>query len=157
MAQCVHAANGMIRIRPEDVENVSDIVLLEYYGDTFETLFPLFMINRRISLQEDIQFQVLRRLHETPNLSQRTLAKELGISLGSINFCFQALMEKGWVKMQNFSQSNHKMGYVYLLTPAGLAEKTVQTARFLKRKMEEHEELRNEIEQLRAELPDKRK
>jgi EPS-associated MarR family transcriptional regulator len=114
------------------------------------------MMNRRASLQEDIQFQVLRRLHETPDLSQRILAKELGISLGSINFCFQALVEKGWVKIQNFSQSSHKMGYVYLLTPTGIAEKTVLTARFLKRKMEEHEALRDEIEQLKAELPDKK-
>jgi predicted transcriptional regulator len=56
-------------------------------------------LTRRISLQEDIQFQVLRRLHETPDVSQRTLAKKLGISLGSINFCFQALVDKGWVKM----------------------------------------------------------
>jgi EPS-associated MarR family transcriptional regulator len=105
------------------------------------------MISRRAPLQEDIQFQVLRRLHETPDLSQRTLATELGISLGSINFCFQALMEKGWVKMQNFSHSSHKMGYVYLLTPAGM------TTRFLKSKMEEYEALREEIEQLKAELP----
>lgn len=110
-------------------------------------------MNRRISLQEDIQFQVLRRLCETPDVSQRTLAKELGISLGSINFCFQALVDKGWVKMQNFSQSKHKMGYVYLLTPAGIAEKSVLTARFLKRKQEEYEVLRAEIEQLKAEMP----
>ena len=114
------------------------------------------MSSRRAPLQENIQFQVLRRLHETPDLSQRTLAKELGISLGSINFCFQALVEKGWVKMQNFSHSNHKMGYVYLLTPAGIAEKSVLTARFLKRKMEEYETLREEIAQLEAELPAKK-
>ena len=96
---------------------------------------------------------MLRRLHETPDVSQRTLAKELGISLGSINFCFQALVDKGWVKMQSFSQSKHKMGYVYLLTPAGLAEKSVLTARFLKRKLEEYETLYAEIEQLKAEMP----
>lgn len=111
------------------------------------------MISRRASLQEDIQFQVLRRLNEAPDLSQRTLAKELGISLGSINFCFQALMEKGWVKMHNFNQSSHKMGYVYLLTPSGIAEKSKLTTRFLKRKMEEYEVLRGEIEQLKTELP----
>ncbi len=110
-------------------------------------------MTRRISLQEDIQFQVLRRLYETPDVSQRTLAKDLGISLGSINFCFQALAEKGWVKMQNFSHSKHKMGYVYLLTPTGLAEKSVLTARFLKRKLEEYETLYAEIEQLKAEMP----
>jgi EPS-associated MarR family transcriptional regulator len=109
-------------------------------------------LTRRISLQEDLQFQVLRRLYETPDVSQRTLAKELGISLGSINFCFQALVDKGWVKMQNFSQSKHKMGYVYLLTPAGIAEKSALTARFLKRKLEEYEVLQQEIEALRLEV-----
>ncbi|AKZ65079.1 MarR family transcriptional regulator [Herbaspirillum hiltneri N3] len=112
------------------------------------------MTNRRAEFQEDLQFQVLRRLQEEPDLSQRTLAKEMDISLGSINFCFQALMEKGWVKMQNFSQSGHKLGYAYLLTPSGIAEKSLLTARFLKRKMEEYEQLRKEIEALQAELPD---
>ncbi len=111
-------------------------------------------MNKRISLQEDIQFQVLRRLYETPDVSQRTLAKELGISLGSINFCFQALVDKGWVKMQNFSQSKHKMGYVYLLTPAGIAEKSVLTARFLTRKMGEYDVLREDIEKLKTEMPE---
>ncbi len=96
---------------------------------------------------------MLRRLYETPDVSQRTLAKEMGISLGSINFSFQALPEKGWVKMQNFSHSKHKMGYVYLLTPTGLAEKSVLTARFLKRKIEEYEMQYAEIEQLKAEIP----
>lgn len=110
------------------------------------------MAGRRTQFQEGIQFWVMRRLHETPDVSQRALAKELGISLGSINFCFQALMEKGWVKMQNFSQSSHKMGYVYLLTPAGIAEKSLLAAHFLKRKMEEYEVLRQEIEMLKLEM-----
>ena len=96
---------------------------------------------------------MLRRLYETPYVSQRNLAKELGISLGSINFCFQALVDKGWVKMQNFSQSKHKMGYAYLLTPTGLAEKSVLTSRFLKYKLEEYKALSSEIEQLKAEIP----
>ena len=110
------------------------------------------MNNRRDEFQEHLQFQVLRRLHESPDLSQRTLAKELGASLGSINYCFQALMEKGWVKMQNFSHSQHKLGYAYLLTPTGIAEKTRLTASFLKRKKAEYEVLHQEIEQLKAEL-----
>jgi EPS-associated MarR family transcriptional regulator len=110
------------------------------------------MNNRRDEFQQILQFQVLRRLHDNPDLSQRTLAKELGISLGSINYCFQALMEKGWVKMQNFSHSQHKLGYAYLLTPTGIAEKTRLTASFLKRKKAEYEVLHQEIEQLKAEL-----
>ncbi|SBT09447.1 Putative Transcriptional regulator, MarR family (fragment) [Candidatus Propionivibrio aalborgensis] len=95
---------------------------------------------------------MLRRLHLTPDLSQRALAKELGISLGSINYCFRALVEKGWIKMQNFSQSRHKFRYAYLLTPAGISEKSKLTARFLNRKLEEYEVLREEIEKLKAEM-----
>ncbi len=102
--------------------------------------------------QEEIQFEVLRRLQQTPEVSQRTLAKELGISLGSVNFCFQALMEKGWVKMQNFSQSKNKLRYAYLLTPAGVAEKSKLTSEFLKRKVADYEALQAEIEALKAEI-----
>ena len=111
------------------------------------------MPNRGADFQKDIQFRVLRRLHETPDLSQRTLAKELGISLGSVNYCFQALVEKGWIKMQNFGQSQHKLGYAYLITPSGLSQKTKLTAAFLRRKMAEYDSLSNEILELKAELP----
>ena len=111
------------------------------------------MTNRGADFQEDIQFQVLRRLHETPDLSQRTLAKELGISLGSVNYCFQALVGKGWIKVQNFSHSQHKLGYVYLLTPSGISQRSKLTAEFLRRKLAEYEILRQEISQLEAELP----
>lgn len=102
--------------------------------------------------QEEIQFEVLRRLHQTPQISQRALAKDLGVGLGTINFCFQALVEKGLVKMQNFSQSKNKLRYVYLLTPAGVAEKSKLTAEFLKRKVAEYETLQAEIQTLKAEM-----
>ena len=102
--------------------------------------------------QEEIQFEVLRRLHQTPEVSQRTLAKELGVALGSINFCLQALVEKGWIKMQNFNQSKNKLRYAYLLTSAGVAEKSKLTAEFLRRKVAEYELLQAEIEVLRSEL-----
>lgn len=102
--------------------------------------------------QEEIQFEVLRRLNQTPLVSQRALAKDLGVGLGTINFCFQALVEKGLVKMQNFSQSKNKLRYAYLLTPAGVAEKSKLTAEFLRRKVAEYETLQAEIEALRAEL-----
>ncbi len=102
--------------------------------------------------QEEIQFEVLRRLHQTPQVSQRALAKDLGVGLGTINFCFQALVEKGLVKMQNFSQSKNKLRYAYLLTPAGMAEKSKLTAEFLKRKVAEYETLQAEIESLKAEI-----
>jgi EPS-associated MarR family transcriptional regulator len=102
--------------------------------------------------QEEIQFEVLRRLHQTPQISQRALAKDLGVGLGTINFCFQALVEKGLVKMQNFSQSKNKLRYAYLLTPAGVAEKSKLTAEFLRRKVVEYETLQAEIEKLKAEI-----
>lgn len=102
--------------------------------------------------QEEIQFEVLRRLHQTPQVSQRALAKDLGVGLGTINFCFQALVEKGLLKMQNFSQSENKLRYVYLLTPAGVAAKSKLTAEFLKRKVAEYEALQAEIDVLKSEL-----
>ena len=102
--------------------------------------------------QEEIQFEVLRRLYQTPQVSQRALAKDLGVGLGTINFCFQALVEKGLVKMQNFSQSKNKLRYAYLLTPAGVAEKSKMTAEFLRRKVAEYEALQAEIEVLKLEI-----
>ncbi len=102
--------------------------------------------------QEEIQFEVLRRLHQTPQVSQRALAKDLGVGLGTINFCFQALVEKGLVKMQNFSQSKNKLRYAYLLTPARVAEKSKLTAEFLRRKVAEYEVLQREIDELKSEI-----
>lgn len=102
--------------------------------------------------QEEIQFEVLRCLHQTPQVSQRALAKDLGVGLGTINFCFQALVEKGLVKMQSFSQSKNKLRYAYLLTLAGVAEKSKLTAEFLRRKVAEYEALQAEIEALKAEV-----
>ena len=102
--------------------------------------------------QEEIQFEVLRRLHQTPQVSQRTLSKDLGVGLGTINFCFQALVEKGLVKMQNFSQSKSKLRYAYLLTPAGVAAKSKLTVEFLSRKVAEYESLQAEINVLKHEL-----
>lgn len=102
--------------------------------------------------QEEIQFEVLRRLHQTPQISQRTLSKDLGVGLGTINFCFQALVEKGFVKMQNFSRSKSKLRYAYLLTPAGVAAKSKMTAEFLSRKVAEYESLQAEINVLEQEL-----
>jgi EPS-associated MarR family transcriptional regulator len=108
--------------------------------------------NRKARLQEDHHFWVLRRLQEKPDITQRELANELGISLGGVNYCLKGLVEKGWVKMQNFSRSENKMHYAYLLTPTGVAGKTLLTTRFLKRKMQEYEDLRTEIEALKEEV-----
>ena len=109
-------------------------------------------LQKLAGFQEEIQFEVLRRLHQTPQVTQRELAKDLGVGLGTINFCFQALIEKGLVKMQNFSQSKNKLRYAYLLTPVGVAEKSKLTAEFLKRKVAEYETLQAEIKALKAEM-----
>lgn len=101
---------------------------------------------------EDLHFRVLKLLQDKPDISQRDLAAQLGISHGKMNYCLNALMEKGLVKLQNFSNSQHRWRYAYVLTPTGLAEKAALTGRFLKRKMAEYEALRKEIEALKSEL-----
>lgn len=95
---------------------------------------------------------MMRILQENPDLTQRELAERLGISVGGLNYCLKALIEKGLVKMKNFTNSKNKFGYVYVLTPRGIAEKAVITRRFLQRKIEEYEALRVEIEALRSEV-----
>jgi EPS-associated MarR family transcriptional regulator len=110
------------------------------------------MPSRKANLQEDTYFRVMRLLQENPDLTQRELAEKLGVSVGGLNYCLKALMEKGWVKMQNFSHSKNKFGYVYILTPKGISEKAALTGNFLKRKMEEYEALKTEIETLKSEL-----
>lgn len=110
------------------------------------------MQSRQAKLQEDTSFRVMRLLQENPDLTQRELAERLGISVGGVNYCLKALMEKGLVKMKNFANSKNKFGYVYVLTPNGIAEKAAITHRFLKRKMDEYEALKCEIEKLKSEI-----
>jgi EPS-associated MarR family transcriptional regulator len=94
----------------------------------------------------------MRLLEANPDMSQRDLAAHVGVSLGSLNYCLKALMDKGFVKLENFQNSKHKFKYVYILTPAGIAQKVALTGRFLKRKMQEYEALKAEIESLESEL-----
>ncbi len=110
------------------------------------------MTSRQAKLQEDTYFRVMRLLQDNPDLTQRELAEKLGISVGGLNYCLKALMEKGLVKMKNFANSKNKFGYVYVLTPTGMAEKAAITHRFLQRKMDEYDALKAEIETLRAEV-----
>ena len=109
------------------------------------------MLSRQAKLQEDTYFRVMRILQDNPDLTQRELAEKLGISVGGLNYCLKALTEKGLVKMKNFANSKNKFGYVYVLTPNGIAEKTRVAHRFLKRKMEEYEALKTEIKALKLE------
>ena len=110
------------------------------------------MSNLQSNRQEDNYFRVLRLLEENPDLTQRELADRLGVSVSGINYCLKALMEKGWVKMQNFQNSKNKFKYVYVLTPTGFTGKLYLTGRFLKRKIQEYEALRAEIETIEAEV-----
>lgn len=111
------------------------------------------MASTRSQDSEDLHFRVLKRLQNTPDITQRELASVLGVSHGKMNYCLNALMEKGLVKLDNFQHNQNKLRYAYLLTPAGIAEKAALTGRFLSRKMAEYEALKAEIEALQAELP----
>lgn len=105
-------------------------------------------------VHDEAQFQVLRLLQNNPKMTQRQLAGELRVSLGKTNYCLTALIDKGLLKVQNFRGNQNKLAYAYLLTPKGVAEKTVLTARFLKRKVQEYERLQVEIESLKHEISD---
>lgn len=106
------------------------------------------MTGRKAKIQEDTHFRIMHILQENPDLTQRELAEKLGMSVGGLNYCLNALIDKGLVKMQNFSNSKNKFKYVYLLTPMGIAEKVALTTRFINRKMEEYETLKLEIKGL---------
>jgi MarR family transcriptional regulator, temperature-dependent positive regulator of motility len=102
-------------------------------------------------MTEELQYRVLKHMEAHPDFTQRDLAKALGVSLGSANFCVRALIGQGWVKVQNFRRSDNKRAYAYLLTPQGIEAKARITARFLQRKRAEYEALKVEIAQLSAE------
>ncbi len=103
-------------------------------------------------LDQTTRYQLLKVLESNPELSQRELAQALGISVGKINFCLKALIEKGLLKTNNFRNSKNKLAYMYLLTPTGIEEKTRITMDYLKWKMHQYEELRKEIESLQQEF-----
>lgn len=103
-------------------------------------------------MSEDTHFQVLRIIEENPQITQRELADNLGVSLGKANYCLKALIEKGWIKANNFKNNKNKLSYAYLLTPRGVEEKAGMTVRFLKRKMDEYEALKEEITQLQKDM-----
>ena len=102
-------------------------------------------------LSDENRYKLLKLLDENPEMNQREIASALGLSLGKVNFCLKALVEKGWVKVGNFSRSPNKKAYVYLLTLRGIEEKTKVTLGFLERKQREYEALKEEIEQLQNE------
>ena len=103
--------------------------------------------------QLDEKYYLLKELEKSESNSQRAMAKNMGISLGKINFILKALISKGLVKMENFAHSDNKIGYRYVLTPDGIAEKMRITKTFIKRKEEEYEKIRQELEEAKSEIP----
>ncbi|PZF78786.1 MarR family EPS-associated transcriptional regulator [Aestuariivirga litoralis] len=110
------------------------------------------MASRRPILREDVTLRALRLIDENPRISQRDLASRVGISVGAAHYCLTALAEKGLIKLGNFSASRNKRGYIYLLTPDGIATKAQLTVTFLKRKLAEFESLKAEIADLKREV-----
>jgi len=95
-------------------------------------------------------FEVLRKIQQNPNSTQRELAEELGFSLGKLNYCLKALKNKGLVKIENFTKNPNKINYIYVLTPKGFAEKTKLTINFMKAKMKEYDELKLELKKTKG-------
>jgi len=107
--------------------------------------FPILMNN------QDIRLDLLRKLESNPHCTQRELSREVGVSVGKVNYCMKKLTEKGLIKLTNFTHNPNKMGYAYLLTPGGIEEKSRLTFSFLKRKIAEYEILKKEINDLQLE------
>jgi EPS-associated MarR family transcriptional regulator len=112
---------------------------------------PVQLMNELRMRNETTHYVLLKTLEDNPSLSQRDLAKRLGVSLGKVNYCLNALVEKGCLKVNNFRNSDNKLAYTYLLTPRGVEEKARMTVHFLKYKVQEYERLRQEIEELQRE------
>jgi EPS-associated MarR family transcriptional regulator len=106
----------------------------------------IFVQILNIMRNKEDHFEILRKIQKRPESSQRELAKELGFSLGKLNYCLKALQEKGLIKIKSFEKNPKKINYLYILTPQGIAEKTKLTINFMKRKMQEYDELKKEIE-----------
>jgi EPS-associated MarR family transcriptional regulator len=111
-------------------------------------------LKRKSNLSEERQLEALRLLEANPRMTQRELAAALGVSLGATNYCLKALVEKGWLKLENFQRNPNKLGYLYLLTPIGIAAKAQLATRFLRRKLIEYETLKAEIEALQSDVED---
>jgi EPS-associated MarR family transcriptional regulator len=102
--------------------------------------------------KSDAEYIILKKFEDNPYLTQRELSKELGVSLGKTNYIINALIDKGWLKLKNFKRSDNKLGYSYLLTTQGITEKAILAQKFLKKKSDEYNRLKDEIENLRNEL-----
>lgn len=105
-------------------------------------------------LKDEIIYKLLKLIENEPHLSQREIAQKMGVSLGKTNYCLKALIDKGFIKLQNFYNNKKKTAYIYFLTPQGIEEKATVTYRFLQRKIKEYENIKQEIESLKVEAAD---
>ena len=96
----------------------------------------------------DTEYKILKIFEDNPNVTQRQIARDLNVSLGKTNYIVRALIDRGWIKLSNFKRSDNKLGYIYLLTPKGIAEKSILSQKFLRRKSEEYNRLKKEFEML---------
>ncbi|WP_322895992.1 MULTISPECIES: MarR family EPS-associated transcriptional regulator [unclassified Yoonia] len=110
------------------------------------------MTTQRDNVREDVKFRILRLLQDNPEMSQRELAREVGVSTGGIHYVLNALVEKGMLKLSNFTAAEDKRRYAYVLTPRGIVAKADLTRRFMIRKLAEYEALQAEIEEVRSDL-----
>ena len=108
-------------------------------------------------VDNELHYYVLKQLEDNPHMTQRQLAEVLGVSLGKTNYLIRSLLDVGWLKLGNFRRSNNKMGYAYILTPRGLADKAEVTQRFLERKRAEYKRLASEIKALEFEVSESQK
>jgi len=106
--------------------------------------YAVQLLNKSMDDNQD-HFNVLRKIQQKPESSQRELAEDLGFSLGKLNYCLKALKVKGLVKIKNFKKNPNKINYIYVLTPKGVAKRTKLTLNFMKRKMKEYDELKREV------------
>ena len=114
-------------------------------------IFNFLLLLPALMNSQDIRLDLLRKLESNPQSTQRELSREMGVSLGKVNYCIKKLTEKGLIKLSNFTHNQNKMGYAYLLTPQGIEEKSRLTFSFLKRKVIEYEVLKKEIDALKLE------
>lgn len=137
-------------VLPPSVFDIAQAPSLNFGVQQLNGLLSVFL--QHDPTMQEFHFKVLKLLEENPEISQRELARKLGMSLGKANYCLRALVEKGFVKAARFSKSDNKAAYIYVLTPAGIEEKINATAYFLKRKLAEYELLEKEIALLRTEM-----
>ena len=126
--------------------------MIFFFTDQQLNAIVQYMNNINDNRESEDYLEILRKLRKDPKSSQRKLADELGFSLGKLNYCLKALQNKGLIKIKNFKKNKNKLNYFYVLTPKGITQKTKLTISFMKKKMNEYDELKKEYEELKKEI-----